>query len=101
MSLTHSVHEDGLSTAILDVLFERYRQQQYRNEGRFAYTAADDTSDYHRLAMLIEEVGEVSRELQSAEPDQKALYKELIQVAAIAVAWCEGINRRATKTVAA
>lgn len=91
---TYEVCVSSFSYALEDVALERLRQNHYRDSGRFAYTAADDTSDFHKLAMLVEEVGEVSRELQSKQVDRQRLYKELIQVAAIALAWCEGINRQ-------
>lgn len=72
---------------------ERIRQERLRAEGRFRYTPdSPDAHPFHKLAMLIEEVGEVAEALQQLpEPDHDAVKKELIQVAAIATAWLEGI----------
>jgi hypothetical protein len=53
------------------------------------YTAAD------RLAILVEEVGEVAHELtydQDAPGGKDRLEKELIQVAAMAATWIEQLN---------
>lgn len=89
----HKVCVPAFSRALTDVAWERTKQNRYRDAGRFEYTAADDTTDFHKLAMLVEEVGEVSRELQKERVECQDLYMELIQVAAIALAWCEWINR--------
>lgn len=78
-----------------DITDERIRQIQLRERGKFSFTAADDTDAYHKLAMLVEEIGEVSRELQQPTVNHDRLYEELIQVAAIAAAWCEGLYRHA------
>jgi len=52
-----------------------------------------------KLAVLLEEVGEVARALLEAPgvvsmPDSDQLRDELVQVAAVAVAWCEMLPRR-------
>ena len=52
-----------------------------------------ELSDWKMLPVLTEEVGEVSKELNDRGPDAK-LYDELIQVAAVAVKWCEIVRRR-------
>ena len=44
-----------------------------------------------KLAILIEEVGEVGHAINEAMPPIE-LYKELIQVAACAIAWAERLN---------
>jgi NTP pyrophosphatase (non-canonical NTP hydrolase) len=46
---------------------------------------------FRALAVLLEEVGEVARALLEGEPVAD-LRAELIQVAAVAVAWVEGID---------
>lgn len=72
---------------------ERLRQEQLKAAGRFLYTCADDgMKDAERLAVLMEEVGEVARavlELSRLANDThgKNLRKELIQVAAVVHAW--------------
>lgn len=78
---------------------ERSRQEQIKREGRFRYTAADaGMGNAERLACLVEEVGEVAQEVLTHEGRRLArdtvgtvegLRKELIQVAAIVVAWLE------------
>lgn len=78
-----------------DMTDERIRQIQLREARKFPLTAADGANSYHKLAMLVEEVGEVSRELQHTMMNVDRLYEELIQVATIAAAWCEGIRRDA------
>jgi NTP pyrophosphatase (non-canonical NTP hydrolase) len=47
-------------------------------------------NDHERLAILMEEVGEVAHELTYDQPgDRDELVKELIQVAAMAASWVE------------
>jgi len=44
-----------------------------------------------KLAALVEEVGEVSRAMLDMDPE--AIRTELVHVAAVAVAWLEGMDR--------
>lgn len=77
---------------IKQISMERARQSFLRDSGKFTHTVADDgMTDGYRLAVLMEEVGEVANALQMAEGECKAaaMHNELIQVAAVAVAWCE------------
>lgn len=46
--------------------------------------------DTDNLPILIEEVGEVARAMTYDESDPEALVKELLQVAAMALAWVQG-----------
>ena len=51
-----------------------------------------------RLRLLVEEVGEVARELNEADignPDPDELYTELIQTAATAAAWAAALVEKA------
>lgn len=48
-------------------------------------------NDDRRLRILLEEVGEVAKELNEGR-DPKHLAEELAQVAAVAVAWIEGLS---------
>ena len=92
------------SRVLLDVGFERLRQEQLKAEGRFKHTCADPEMNHVEcLAVLVEEVGEVARaalELGGLVSDKHRdkveceldLYKELIQVAAVAVAWAERLS---------
>jgi len=77
-----------------DVLVERLRQETLKQEGRFPHTCADaEMSDATRLAVLVEEVGEVARALQRGAHDPKQdLRAELLQCSAICVAWIERID---------
>jgi NTP pyrophosphatase (non-canonical NTP hydrolase) len=68
---------------------ERTRQEELKASGRFAYTCADaECTDGQALAILVEKVGEVAR----AMCEGKGLRDELIQVAAVAVAWVERLD---------
>lgn len=62
------------------------------------HTCADQMDNGLRLAILTEEVGEVARELCEAAQHDRAvdtdkLRTELVQVAAIAVAWVEALSK--------
>lgn len=75
------------------VLAECLRQNRLKDEGKFDYTCADpELSQHECFAVLGEEFGEVARELN--EGPTKNLIDELIQVAAVAVAWVVGEGRR-------
>lgn len=90
----------SLSHALREVAAERERQVTLKESGRFQYTPSDEqVTDSQRLAMLVEEVGEVARNclaranlVKDGEASDKALRKELSQVAAIAVAWMEALG---------
>lgn len=70
------------------VASERDRQERLRIAGKFKQTCADSEMDAGiKLAVLIEEVGEVGRAMLG-DGDLRA---ELIQVAAVAVAWAESL----------
>jgi len=72
------------------VMQERKRQEELRREGSLEYTAAaPDCPDVLRLAALVEEVGEVARAVHEGDFDNLAV--ELVQVAAVAVAWREAL----------
>jgi NTP pyrophosphatase (non-canonical NTP hydrolase) len=65
---------------------EILRQLDLQQSGKFKYIAYDrGCSNETRLAMLVEEIGEVARGLQ--ESNWKNLKEELVQVAAIATSW--------------
>lgn len=94
---------------------ERLRQEELKRDGKFDWTCADlQTSKKtvithaERSVVLAEEVGEAAREVMEAiiaddkgqvERQQECiakLRKELVQVAAVAVAWVEAIDKGAT-----
>jgi hypothetical protein len=81
---------------------ERLRQQRLLAEGRFNYSAAQPcTCNFRKYVILGEEIGEVAQALDRLENGHTAavrnagraeLREELIQVAAVAVAWLESME---------
>lgn len=88
---------------LLDVAAERRRQDDLRDSGRFAATLADaDTLLLgEKLACVTEEIGEVARcvlalcGLVQEDLGTADLRKELVQVGALVVAWCEALDAEA------
>lgn len=84
--------------ALREVRTERYRQEQLKHEGRFRYTCADkELTNAERAVILGEEFGEACRAVLEAgdvvnDKHGAQLRKELIQVAAVAVAWIEALS---------
>lgn len=74
---------------LLDVMAERARQELLWPDGTCAHMTARG-EDLACLSVLTEEVGEVARALN--EDDGPALREELVQVAAVAIAWLEGLT---------
>lgn len=84
-----------------DVIAERNRQEDLKAAGKFPATCADNTiSDETKCCVLTKENGEVARVLcerasgRAGGTDDK-LYEELVQVAAVAIAWCEALQLKA------
>lgn len=75
---------------INDVCAERARQDaQWGNQS--------EHNDFVWNAILTEEIGEVSQAVLHQKfggPAKNTLYEELTQVAAVAIAWMEAINKR-------
>ncbi len=90
-----------LDQVLADIAAERFRQEDLRRKGRFRYTCADgELSLTEKLAVLTEEVGEFARETMTQNGRRLArdtrgtpegLYREIIQVAAVAAAIAEGL----------
>lgn len=86
--------------AIGRVLDEQDYQVNAQRQGRFTYTPKDCPDDKLILAMVLEELGEVSRLVQAKEKtvqekfNQDDLEKEIMQVAALSVSWMEGLEAR-------
>jgi NTP pyrophosphatase (non-canonical NTP hydrolase) len=77
-----------------DIGVERERQEQ-------KFGATESNPDAVWLAVLIEEVGEVGRALLDARRSlgpYSHLRKELVQVAAVAVAWLESIDSQVVRS---
>lgn len=73
--------------AVFDLIcMERDRQDEkwQRSDGIW------EEPDYKKLAVLVEEVGEVARAIMEGEP-KSALLAEIIQVAASSTAWAESM----------
>lgn len=97
--------ELGARYEIVDgILGERLRQEQLREEGRFTHTCASPEMSHEDCYLVLgEEVGEVARAIlegnrshaESLDKHGKDLRKELIQVAAVCMAWVERIDREA------
>ena len=81
---------------LTSVELERQRQDILIEAGAIPYDLTDVTvDDLNKLSVLMEEVGEVARELNEIAPEinhLSALYNELVQVAAVATAWAESIH---------
>ena len=81
---------------------ERRRQLRLKSEGRFDYTPSDaELTDGQCLAMIVEEVGEVGRNVlardglvSDGDTTDIALLDELSQVAALSLAWIERLYSR-------
>lgn len=75
------------------VVDEIDRQDELKEQGRFPFTVyelASKECSLMILPILTEEVGEVARALQDGVGPK--LLEELIQVAAVASAWAEGLQ---------
>jgi NTP pyrophosphatase (non-canonical NTP hydrolase) len=82
--------EGRLWDAVEEIVRERRRQDMLKAQGRFKYTCADpELNNGERLAILVEEVGEVARALQTGE----GLREEVGQCAAICLAWLQGMSK--------
>ena len=80
-----------------EIARERTRQETLRAEGKFRYTLATEPGldDGERLAALLEEVAEVGKAMLGERMlvnDGGDKRKELVEVAACAVAWIEAID---------
>ena len=90
LSYGQSIHEE--------IDDERHRQEGFVKSGRFARTCASmEMTDGERYAVLGEEFGEVGRAILEKmrlanDTHHKDLRKELIQVAAVCVAWIQGLD---------
>lgn len=95
--MNHRKMEDALRS----IGVERYQQEQAKLAGKFTHTCDDvEMTDAERLAVLVEEVGEVASEVlcntdevQNREGNwddvRQRMRGELVQVAAVATAWLE------------
>ncbi|MCA1624181.1 MAG: hypothetical protein LC778_10340 [Acidobacteria bacterium] len=83
-----------LDSLTLDAITAEVMRQSAKH-GPKAILAPDGTkTDDERFNDLIEEIGEVARARTYDEGDTDKLVKELIQVAAIAAAWAQVVDKR-------
>ena len=80
-----------------EVVEERRHQDRLRLAGKIPRDVSDPSCDeYYKLSVLMEEVGEVAMELNDygtpKERPRDAIYKELVQVAAVTFAWLEALE---------
>lgn len=98
--MTH-LYTDTLR-AIKSIEDERDRQEQLKAAGRFKFSCADlEMTNPERLAVLAEEFGEAAHEVNEtigghAVLNRANLRKELVQVAAVACAWIEALDKEGT-----
>ena len=84
---------------VRDIWQERLRQDDLKAAGKFAHTCADiELVNTDRLAVLVEEVGEVATAVMNMnglafDEGKAALRKELVQVAAVCLAWLDGLDK--------
>ena len=81
---------DPTLRALRDVVLERGRQEQLHAPRT---CANPEMSEGDKLAVLVEEVGEVAKALLEGP----GLRDELVHVAAVAVAWVESIDSDAAR----
>lgn len=96
MSLAGSVPDVGTWEIWRKVRDERIRAHRIHGDTSMESSAPDT---YRRLAILVEEVGEVAKEFNEAEHESRSvdlylLRKELVQVAAMAGAWADACDER-------
>jgi NTP pyrophosphatase (non-canonical NTP hydrolase) len=72
-----------------EIRAERTCQDALAAAGRWGGESVATISDDRRLRVLVEEVGEVARALEEGDSQLRA---ELVQVAAVAVAWLEALG---------
>ena len=93
-----SLSTESFQKAVGRIGDECRKQELFKLAGRFAHSCADvGVSDFERLAILAEEFGEVAHEVNEtigghAPLNREKLRKELVQVAAVCVAWLQGLD---------
>jgi NTP pyrophosphatase (non-canonical NTP hydrolase) len=78
-----------MNKVINKIIAERKRQDEKWGSDRML-------ADYEWLTILVEEVGEVAKAMLEGSP---TVNEELVQVAAVAVAWLECMQRRAKEKI--
>ena len=82
----------------VEIRLERLRQDLLVRDGTFPFNCSDaGVPSAVKLAILVEEIGEVAKEIyemQSGYIRYERLRVELVQVAAVAVAWLESLQTK-------
>jgi hypothetical protein len=90
----------GVNTPVVLINAERDRQQKLFLAGEFHFTCSSPTASAPRkFRILAEELGEVANALDRLEArhsslNARHLIEELVQVAAVAVAWLEALESK-------
>lgn len=91
-----AINTNPINKVFQAVKDERNRQEKLKEAGKFDWTCADKRPNSEKLSVLAEEFGEsaieVCEEMNGKDTRQK-LRKELIQVAAVSIAWIEALDR--------
>jgi NTP pyrophosphatase (non-canonical NTP hydrolase) len=75
-----------------EISHERVHQERLQRTGKFDFTCADPkVASLAKLPVLIEEAGEVAKELIERNGGTQHLYEELVQVAVVSGAWAESL----------
>ena len=93
----------SVNSPLMMNVFERIAQERCRQnalvaEGKFGWNCSTFNIDCSlKLAVLMEEIGEVAKEIADSgvgmpAAAQKRMQTELVQVAAVAVAWLEALE---------
>jgi NTP pyrophosphatase (non-canonical NTP hydrolase) len=85
-----------LERLTLDAIDAEFIRAHVKHNGRTP--RSPDMTDGERLAILVEEIGEVARAMTYDNADPNNLVKELIQVAAMSAAWVEYAETRSAQT---
>lgn len=73
---------------------ERICQEHFLEKNIIPYSAASSVPDFNKLSILMEEVGEIAKNLNDRHKGEEYLINlklELIQTAAVCVAWLESL----------
>lgn len=97
-----AIKPDSITRGVLDdIWYERNRQYEKLEESNLLDCADPAMMHPNKYMVLGEEVGEVANCILEAgfgamtkEKFEEALYKELVQVAAVATAWAESLKRQ-------
>lgn len=78
------------SLEVRENIIVEIRGERIRQERKFGATQYEDNTAGDKLAILVEEVGEIARAMNDNE-GADSLFDELVQTAAVCVAWAEAV----------